>query len=106
MEIVEVTVDELASRGPGSAVLDVREAHEYAEAHVPGAQLLALSELVDRIADVPDGSPLYLICRSGARSRRACELLAGVGIAGINVAGGTLAWIDSGRSVVAGPDRG
>jgi rhodanese-related sulfurtransferase len=46
--------------------------------------------------------PTYVICRSGARSMRACELVAAEGVDAVNVAGGTLAWIDSGRDVVEG----
>jgi len=46
--------------------------------------------------------PTYVICRSGARSYRACEYLDGQGREGINIEGGTLAWVDSGRETVAG----
>jgi rhodanese-related sulfurtransferase len=47
----------------------------------------------------------YVICRSGARSMRACEFVVANSPAGaqvVNVAGGTLAWIASGREVVEG----
>jgi rhodanese-related sulfurtransferase len=43
-----------------------------------------------------------VICRSGGRSLRACEFLADQGLEAINVAGGTMAWITSGRDFVAG----
>ena len=110
MTIEEITVEELAEHfaaTPGQGVLiDVREQDEYEQGHVAGAILVPLSEFAERAADIPDGQPLHIICRSGARSMRAAEALARSGITAINVAGGTLGWIDSGRPVVVGPDRG
>ena len=41
----------------------------------------------------------YVICRSGGRSLRACEFVADRGVEVVNVAGGTLAWQLSGRTV-------
>lgn len=105
--IPEVHVDTLAGAlESGAAVLDVRMADEYEEAHVPGAVLIPLPELADRLPEVPEGDPLYVICRSGARSRSACELLVSAGHDAANVAGGTLAWIDSGRPVAIGAEPG
>lgn len=103
----EIDVDELAIRLDGGAVvIDVREADEYEAAHVPGAVLVPLSELQDRVEDVPADRPVLVICKSGARSMRACEFLAPLGRDVTNVAGGTMAWIDSGREVVTGTERG
>jgi rhodanese-related sulfurtransferase len=54
-------------------------------------------------AFIGDG-PTYVICRSGGRSMRACELVAQSNpeLDLVNVAGGTLAWMSSGRDVVVG----
>ena len=46
--------------------------------------------------------PVYVICKTGPRSLRACEFLAAPGVEAVNVAGGTLAWIRSGRDYVSG----
>jgi rhodanese-related sulfurtransferase len=103
MTISEVTVDELESAlRSGSRLVDVREVDEYEAGHVPGAELIPLASVpsaLDRF--VPD-APTYVICRSGARSYRACEFLVDQGLAAINVGGGTLAWISSGRDTVSG----
>ena len=45
--------------------------------------------------------PVYVICKTGPRSLRACEFLAAQ-VEAVNVAGGTLAWIRSGRDYVSG----
>ena len=105
--IPEIDVDELAERLAGGAVLlDVREVDEYEEAHVPGAELIPLSELGQRLDDVPAASPLLLICKSGGRSMRAAEVLAQRGHDVVNVAGGTMAWMASGRDIATGTERG
>jgi rhodanese-related sulfurtransferase len=102
----EIDVDQLAERlASGGRVVDVREPAEYAEAHVPGAVLVPLGTVPDQVDAFTGDGPTYVICRSGARSMRACEFLAAQGIDGletVNVAGGTLAWIASGRETVGG----
>lgn len=107
MPIEEINVDQLAElREQGAVVLDVRNPDEYVEARVPGVVLIPLPELVDRHAEVPPADTVYVICRSGARSLKASEFLATRGRTAVNVAGGTLAWIESGRPVESGPGGG
>lgn len=100
----EISVDELESFvASGARVIDVREPDEYAAGHVPGARLVPLGDVPSRVAEcVGDGGTTYFICRSGARSASACQHLANLGHDVVNVAGGTMAWIMSGRPVVEG----
>ncbi|MBS1837109.1 MAG: rhodanese-like domain-containing protein [Actinobacteria bacterium] len=101
----EITVDELAvRRDAGAFVLDVRNPDEHMEARVPGVVLIPLPELDARWIELPADETVLVICRSGARSARAVEVLQGHGLSAINVTGGTLAWIASGRPVDDGPD--
>jgi rhodanese-related sulfurtransferase len=107
VDIPQIDVDELEQRRSGGApLLDVRNPDEYERAHVPGAVLIPLAELPDRLDEVPAGDPLLVICQGGGRSQRACEFLAEEGRAVANVAGGTAGWVDSGRPVVTGSDPG
>ena len=105
--VPEVTVDELARHlGAGGALLDVRNPDEWLEQRVPGVALIPLAELPERVDDVPppgEDGRLYVICRSGARSARAVAFLRSGGIDAVNVAGGTLAWVEAGHPVDAGP---
>ena len=55
---------------------------------------------------IPTDGTVYLICKSGGRSARAAEFLIPQGVEAVNVAGGTMAWTDSGRPVVAGGEPG
>ncbi|MCB1283013.1 MAG: rhodanese-like domain-containing protein [Microthrixaceae bacterium] len=99
----EITVQELQQRlAAGAALVDVREVDEYEQGHVPGARLIPLGELPGRVAEVPAGEQVLMICRSGARSAKAGEFLIGEGRDVVNVAGGTLAWIEAGFEVNTG----
>lgn len=107
MPIEEITVEELDERRTtGVFLLDVRNPDEYLEAHVPGVVLIPLPELEARWKELGgvDVEVVHVICRSGARSARAVEMLRGHGVTAVNVAGGILAWIESGRPVDTGPD--
>lgn len=105
--ITEISVDELASLlDSGAPVIDVRMPDEYEEAHVAGAVLVPLPELPERLGQIPDETRSYVICKMGGRSMKACEFLETQGYDVVNVAGGTQAWIESGRPTVSGPERG
>lgn len=107
MDVPEIDVETLAEQLGGDTVLiDVREREEYDEGHVPGARLLPLGEIMDRVDEVPTDGPVLVICKSGGRSLRAAEFLIGRGVDATNVAGGTMAWTDSGRSVAEGSEPG
>jgi rhodanese-related sulfurtransferase len=100
MEIPEIEVAELAVRqGGGVALIDVREPREFADARVPGATLIPLGEVVERIDEVPTEGTVYVICARGSRSAKAVEHYRSQGIDAVNVAGGTLAWIDAGLPI-------
>src|SRR3954447_6998850 len=104
--VPEIGVDELAQRlSAGAFLLDVRQPDEYTEAHVSGARLVPLDEVPARAGDFPTDQEILVICRSGARSHRAAEyLISQHQLRAVNVAGGTLAWIESGRDIVVGTE--
>lgn len=77
-------------------VLDVRRATEFREGHIPGAVNIAHTRLLSRLDELPRGRHLLVNCRSGARSARACSLLRRHGFECTNLAGGFLAWEQSG----------
>jgi rhodanese-related sulfurtransferase len=104
MDIPEIDVVELAARREdGAPLIDVREEDEYAEARVPGAVLIPLGQVPDRVGEVPADGTVYVICAAGGRSARAVEHLRGQGIDAVNVAGGTKGWIAEGFPTESGP---
>jgi rhodanese-related sulfurtransferase len=97
MEVPEIDVTELAARqADGISLIDVRRPEEFEVARVPGAQLIPLADLVERIDEVPTDATVYVICATGARSARAVSHFRSQGIDAVNVAGGTVAWVDAG----------
>ena len=103
MAIQEISVDELADLlESGIRLIDVREPAEYAEARVAGGVLIPLGTVPAEVDAFRGDGPAYVICRSGGRSMQACEFLAAQGVDVVNIAGGTLAWIASGRDVATG----
>ncbi len=85
----------------GAVLLDVRENDEWSAGHAPEAQHVPMSQLTGRLQEVPAAEPLYVICRSGARSARVVAFLAQQGVSAVNVAGGMQSWAASGRPMVA-----
>jgi len=103
MDVPEIDVDELAERREaGEVVLDVRTPGEYEEAHVPGVLFIPMDELVERLDEGPADGPLPVICATGSRSAQVTQYLRNQGIDAMNVAGGTMAWIDAGFPVETG----
>lgn len=88
-------------------VLDVRTPDEWATGHIEGAWHVPLNQLEARYAEVPDGAPLVVVCRSGYRSSIAGSLLRRLvpSLPAVSdLAGGMQAWNAAGKpSVVPGP---
>jgi rhodanese-related sulfurtransferase len=94
-----------AMQNSGALLLDVREADEYAQGHVPGSTLIPLGQLERRLHEISGykSKPIALICHSGNRSGQAQKLLEKAGFsAAVNVEGGMIAWQKAGLPVVAG----
>jgi rhodanese-related sulfurtransferase len=107
VDIPQIDVAALAGHlGSGSTLFDVRQPDEYAEVHVPGAVLIPLAQVPDRLDDFASDDTIYVICRSGARSGRAVEFLRSHGVDAVNVLGGTMAWVESGAVTATGDQPG
>ena len=92
-------------RERGARIIDVREPEEFQSEHIVGAINLPLSRL-DLLASGVAGAPhqpLVLVCRSGNRSRSACEYLTALGHSDLaNLQGGTMTWAVEGRPLEVG----
>ncbi|MGD9016520.1 MAG: rhodanese-like domain-containing protein [Desulfobacterales bacterium] len=86
-EMIETTPTE------GLTILDVRQPGEYEIGHLPGAHLIPLPDLGDRLDELDAGRPTVVYCAVGGRSRVAAQMLAGRGFDAVfNMAGGFKAW--------------
>ena len=75
-------------------VIDVREDDEVAQGKITGAKHIPLGEISDRINEIDKNKHYYMVCRSGGRSSKACEILMNQGFDATNVDGGMLAWTE------------
>lgn len=112
-QIREVTVPQLATalQNPHSVLIDVREPDEFSTGHIHGAVNYPRGVLEMRIHQHPAVAaicdtdqalanlatqPVYLVCRSGARSALAALSLQQMGFAEVySVIGGFQAWQDA-----------
>lgn len=74
-------------------ILDVRQPWEYEEYHLPGARLMPLPELADRLGELDKDVAFIVYCQAGVRSMAASRLLVGHGFGDVyNLVGGAMAW--------------
>ena len=85
-------------------VLDVRQAAEFADGHLPGARHVELGDLAEHADDVPNG-PLVVMCGHGERAMGAASLLERAGHRDVAVlVGGPDDWAGAtGRELADGP---
>lgn len=103
---IETAVDVYRRIQSGEAIelIDVRTPAEYREVHAEGARLVPLDSLDPQaIRRDAAGRPLVVLCKSGSRAAKACELFVAAGIAdAVIVEGGTSAWLAAGLPVIRG----
>ena len=91
-----VTADELRvllSENFQGLLIDVREPHEHAVAHIPGSRLIPLGRLEEELGNLPADRDILVHCKSGARSAKAVKILNDRGFTRVwNVTGGIDAW--------------
>lgn len=92
----EIEPRELAERlksGEPIELIDVREPHELSISSIPQARVIPLGSLAARMHELDSAHEIVLFCKSGSRSARALELLAGAGFRKLkNLHGGINAW--------------
>lgn len=106
-KIKPLELEELRRRGAIVDLIDVRTPLEYQEVHAEPARSVPMDRLDPRaVMEARNGTkdePLYLICRSGNRAKKACETFYAAGYNNVvNVEGGTVAWEGAGLPVVRG----
>lgn len=88
----QVNVDKVRGLVENNAyIIDVREIREFENGHIKGAKNIPLSQLRERVNEIPKDVPVYLHCRTGQRSYNATLALQNLGYNNIyNVTGSFL----------------
>jgi len=108
MEVVEITPLELMERKNAGPIelLDVRTPVEFDEMLISFARLVPLDSFdPEKVLGEKfrSAEPIYVICRSGSRGKKACEKLIASGRTNIfNIQGGTLACAQAGLPITRG----
>jgi len=93
--IPEIRPDWVARHLEDLFVLDVRSSGEFDGdlGHLDTAHLIPLSELRERLEEVPRDRPVVTVCQSGKRSAMAAEILLKSGFEQVaNINGGLIQW--------------
>ncbi len=76
-----------------SQFVDVRTPEEYASGHADRAINIPLDTLAASLDKLEKNEPVYLICQTGSRSKKAAQILVDAGFSQvISISGGTAAW--------------
>ncbi len=98
----EIDIETFDRERANGTVVDVRESAEHATGYVPGAKLIPMGQLPGRVDELDKEQPVFVICAAGGRSSAMTDFLRASGLDARSVAGGTNAWISSGRPVEGG----
>lgn len=93
---LNITPDQAYTLYQQNSVLfvDVREAYEWENYHIPNSTLLPLSQLESKIDTLPRDKPIIFVCESGSRSSSARDLLRRAGFTRVSsLVGGLPDWM-------------
>jgi rhodanese-related sulfurtransferase len=98
---LEISVADAYAKYPdGAFFLDVREPSEWDAFHIPGATLIPLGELPNRLDELPRDRPIVVVCNSGNRSRQGRDTLLNAGFTDVtSMTGGTTGWSNAGYPI-------
>ena len=81
-------------------LIDVRTPEEFAEGYIKSANLIPVTEIENRLGEIPKDKQVIVYCRSGNRSRTAAEVLVNNGFDKVYDLGGIIDWINKGFEVM------
>jgi len=93
-EITATELNELLQSGADIQLIDVRQPAEHSFARIPGAKLIPLGEILNRMDEIDQTRETIIHCKMGGRSAQAIQVLERAGFKGNlrNLRGGITAW--------------
>jgi len=100
----EINVNQASDlRTQGAFILDVRQPEEWTQFHIPGATLIPLGDLPNRLNEVPKDKEIVVVCRTGHRSAQGRDILKNAGFTKVtSMAGGVTQWQTAGLPIATG----
>lgn len=98
-EIKEISTEQGFEKSKKNILfIDVREDEEVLQVayDVPNIMHIPLSQIRERMLEIPKNQEIIIVCRSGGRSMQATTFLAEKGYDAINLQGGIIAWQQQG----------
>lgn len=87
-------------------ILDVRTTEEWQKSRLPGSINIPLSELEERLHELPQDRDIVIVCASGFRSAAAVGILEQGSFRSVsNLSGGLAAWLEAGQNLNSGPSH-
>jgi rhodanese-related sulfurtransferase len=94
----ELSPDQVASL-EGAQLIDVREAYEHEQGHIPGSRNIEVTELTAAAETLDRDKPVVFYCRSGDRSSMPAEAYSASGWDAYSIEGGLAAWVEAGQPI-------
>ncbi len=94
-QVLDVDPQEVNEKKEEVVLIDVRQPEEFTGelGHIPGAKLIVLDTLPEKLNLVPKDKTVVIVCRSGGRSARAAEFMQTQGYKDVyNMKGGMILW--------------
>ncbi len=88
--------------GGAIELVDVRNFDEFQQRRLSSARLIPLPQLPLRFTEIDTAKSVYVFCKAGTRSRRACHILQKLGITAASLEGGIDAWQKAGYPLIEG----
>lgn len=83
----------LGAEGSEVFLLDVRTPREWAGGRIPGSAWIPMNDVPARLADIPTGKKVVVVCASGVRSAAVARYLDQMGYPWVaNYPGGVVDW--------------
>jgi rhodanese-related sulfurtransferase len=96
--VSELPPDSVASL-EGAQLIDVREAYEHEQGHIPGSRNIEVTELTAAAESLDRDKPVVFYCRSGDRSSMPAEAYRASGWDAYSIEGGLAAWVEAGQPI-------
>ena len=103
--VQQITADQLRAQTTvhAPAIVDVRNASEYASGHISGSRNVPLGSLRNHLSEIPTDEPVIIHCQSGVRSMIAMSILTDAGRTNaVDLIGGFASWEAAGLPIERG----